>query len=186
MDVGNEFLSTVTVGARRLPGLLRAWLAGIGLSAALICAAGAQNVIRHGGWEGFATRDNDGKFDRCVLYNRTIELLTASPSNMLGLTEDAKGSVGLMVFFEPRTLVRSESSAILVRIDQGAPVRLPAAILSDFHAVTTGNFDAATIAALRAAKTIEVTVEKNMLRFELADPAGVLDGLQACVSENSG
>src|SRR5690349_17365258 len=55
------------------------------ISAALLLAlltaspAPAQNLISQGGWEGFATRDTDNKFDRCVLYNRSVQMLTASP-----------------------------------------------------------------------------------------------------------
>ena len=30
-------------------------------------------------------RDTDNKFDRCVLYNRTVQALTASPYQMLGI-----------------------------------------------------------------------------------------------------
>ncbi len=30
-------------------------------------SAGAQNLITQGGWQGFATRDAENKFDGCVL-----------------------------------------------------------------------------------------------------------------------
>src|ERR1700693_5362601 len=56
-------------------------------------SAVAQNLITQDGWEGFAMRDSDNKFDRCVLYNRTVEALTASPYGMLGITRDAAGHI---------------------------------------------------------------------------------------------
>ena len=55
------------------------------INAALLLAllaagpAGAQNMISQDGWEGFAMRDAENKFDRCVLYNRSIQALSASP-----------------------------------------------------------------------------------------------------------
>lgn len=38
----------------------------------VVGSAGAQNSISQDGWEGFATRDAANRFDRCILYNRTI------------------------------------------------------------------------------------------------------------------
>src|SRR5262249_290328 len=59
--------------------------------------AGAQNMISQDGWEGFAMRDLDNKFDRCVLYNRSVQALTASPYQMFGITRDATGRTGLLI-----------------------------------------------------------------------------------------
>src|SRR5262245_32510076 len=58
----------------------------------------AQNRVTSEGWEGFATRTPEDKLERCVLYNRTIDALNLSPYDMLGLTRDPAGQVGLMVF----------------------------------------------------------------------------------------
>jgi hypothetical protein len=68
------------------------------LAAALLSTdpVGAQNLIVQDGWEGFVTRFPDGRFDRCVLYNRTVRALNASPYGMLGISRDTKNSVGLM------------------------------------------------------------------------------------------
>src|ERR1051325_9924585 len=54
----------------------------------------AQNAISQDGWEGFAMRDTENKFDRCVLYNRSIQALTASPYQMFGITRDDAGRPG--------------------------------------------------------------------------------------------
>ncbi|MBO0759414.1 MAG: hypothetical protein J2P54_26545, partial [Bradyrhizobiaceae bacterium] len=61
-------------------------------------ATWAQNRIAVGRWQGFAVRDPENKFDSCVLYNRTIDQLTISPYEMLGITRAANGDVGLLVF----------------------------------------------------------------------------------------
>jgi hypothetical protein len=159
--------------------LLAAVLVGSGTG-----TVSAQNVIRAGAWEGFATRDSDGKFDRCVLYNRTIEALTASPSNMLGITEDRSGRVGFMVFFEPRTLTRAENSTLQIKLGQGGPIDLPATVLSDFHAVTSGGLSTAAALRLREAKAVDVSVEGHSQTFELPDVGSVLDELQSCVENN--
>src|SRR5262245_52862492 len=59
--------------------------------------AHAQNMISQDGWEGFAMRDTENNFDRCVLYNRSIQALTASPYQMFGITRDAAGRIGLLI-----------------------------------------------------------------------------------------
>ena len=53
-------------------------------------------------------RGADNSFDRCVLYNRTVAALTASPYEMLGITLDATGRVGLLVFYGPGQLTRGD------------------------------------------------------------------------------
>ena len=141
--------------------------------------AGAQNLISQDGWEGFALRDAGNNFDRCVLYNRSVQALAASPYQMLGITRDAAGRVGLLVFYDPRTLTRGETTVTL-RLDQRAPVSVPGDVLSDFH-VNVTTLDRAILAALRDAKEIEATVDGHTIRFALADPAAVLDRLDACV-----
>jgi hypothetical protein len=142
-------------------------------------AAAAQNLISQGGWEGFAMRDSDNKFDRCVLYNRTVEALTASPYEMLGITRDAAGHVGMLVFYDPRTLTRGDTT-VRLKLDQRAGVSVPGDVLSDFH-VNIAKLDPDTVAALRDAKSVEATVAGHAIRFELGDIGGVLDRLDACV-----
>ncbi len=154
-------------------------------SAALLIAvliagpAGAQNLITQDGWEGFATRDADNKFDRCILYNRTVQALTASPYGMLGITRDADGRIGLLIFYQPGTLTRGAASVEL-KLDQRAPVAVAGTVLSDFH-VNVAALDPPTLAALRDATALEATVDSHTIRFELADVGAVLDRLDACV-----
>jgi len=155
------------------------------ISAALLLAlltaspAPAQNLISQGGWEGFATRDTDNKFDRCVLYNRSVQMLTASPYEMLGITRDAAGHIGLLIFYTPRMLTRGDTT-VRLKLDQRPPVSVAGTALSDFH-VAVAALDAATLAALRDAKTLEATTENRTLRFDLADVGAVLERLDACV-----
>jgi hypothetical protein len=141
--------------------------------------AEAQNLITQGGWEGFALRGADNKFDRCVLYNRTVQALTLSPYRMLGITRDEAGRIGLLVFYDPRTLTRGETS-VRLQVDQRPPVSVPGDVLSDFH-VNVAALDAATLAALRDAKTLEATVAGHPIRFELSDVGLVLERLDSCV-----
>ena len=141
--------------------------------------AHAQNLITQGGWEGFAMRDANNKFDRCVLYNRTIQVLAASPYEMLGITRDAAGRIGLLVFYEPRTLTRGETS-VRLQVDQRPPVSVPGDVLSDFH-VTVAALEPATLAALRDAKALEATVAGHPIRFDLGDVRAVLERLDDCV-----
>jgi hypothetical protein len=150
------------------------------LIAALAAApAYAQNLITQGGWEGFALRGPDNAFDRCVLYNRSVQVLAISPYQMLGVTRDAAGRIGLLVFYEPRTLTRG-ATTVRIKLDQRAPVPVAGEALSDFH-VNVPALDAATVTALRDAKAIEATVDTHTIRFELSDVGGVLDRLDACV-----
>jgi hypothetical protein len=154
-------------------------------SAALLIAmamgapAGAQNQISQDGWQGFAMRGADNNFDRCVLYNRSVAALTASPYDMLGITRDAAGSVGLLVFYGPGLLTRGERQ-IRLKFDQRAPVSVAAEVLSDFH-VNVAALDPATLAALRDAKAVEAAIDGRTIRFELPAVGAVLDRLEACV-----
>jgi hypothetical protein len=157
-------------------GAICATLLIVVLSAA---PAGAQNLITQNGWEGFALRDAANDFDRCVLYNRSIQALTASPYQMLGITRDAAGRIGLLIFYDPRTLTRGETTVTL-RLDQRAPVSVPGDVLSDFH-VNVTTLDLPTLAALRDAKAIEATVDGHTIRFELSDTGALLDRLETCV-----
>lgn len=155
------------------------------MSAALLAAvlmagpADAQNLITQDGWEGFATRDADNQFDRCVLYNRTVQALTASPYDMLGVSRDVAGHIGLLIFYEPSTLTRG-AATVQLKLGQRAPVSVGGTVLSDFH-VGVPALDASTLAALRDAKEIEATVDSHAIRFDLADVGAVLDRLDACV-----
>jgi hypothetical protein len=155
------------------------------INAALLLAllaagpAGAQNMISQDGWEGFAMRDTDNRFDRCVLYNRSIQALSASPYQMFGITRDAAGRIGLLIFYEPRTLTRGDTT-VRLKLDQRPPVSVAGTVLSDFH-VNVPALDAAAVAALRGAKAIEATVTDRTIRFDLADVGAALDRLDACV-----
>jgi hypothetical protein len=150
--------------------LIAAWMAA---------PAYGQNLITQGSWEGFAMRSPDNAFDRCVLYNRSIQALSASPYQMLGVTRDAAGRIGLLVFYEPRTLTRG-ATTVRLKLDQRAPVTVAGEVLSDFH-VNVPALDAATVAALRDAKAVEAAVDPHTIRFELSDVGAVLDRLDACV-----
>ena len=144
--------------------------------------APAQNAIVAGSWEGFVTRTPEGKFDRCVLYNKTIRALNAAPYTMLGITRDG-GGVGLMAFYEPRTLTRDSKIGVEIRIGDRPPMTLPGDVKSDFHVVIPGPLDAATLAALRDAGSIEITAETKPIRFSLANTGAALDRLADCVSQ---
>jgi hypothetical protein len=149
------------------------------IAALMASPAGAQNLISQDGWEGFATRDAEAKFDRCVLYNRSVQALTASPYAMLGITRDAAGRIGLLIFYEPRTFTRGDTT-VRLKLDQRPQVMVAGTALSDFH-VNVPALEPATVAALRDAKAMEATVDGKPIRFELADVGAVLDKLDACV-----
>lgn len=150
------------------------------LLAALAAApASAQNVIAQDDWEGFAMRDPGNRFDRCALYNRSVAALTASPYEMLGITRDAAGRIGLLIFYTPGTLTRGATS-VDIRLDGRAPVTVPGEVLSDFHAGVS-TLDGATVSALRAAKELELRIEGHAIRFALNNIGAVLDRLDACV-----
>ena len=151
------------------------------LLAALLAAGptAAQNLIAQDGWEGFAMRDSNNNFDRCVLYNRTVEALTASPYDMLGITRDAAGHIGLLVFYEPRALTRGNTT-VRLKLDQRPVVTVAGDALSDFH-VNVPTLDGDTVMALRDAKSLEATVSGHTIRFDLANAGAVLERLDACV-----
>jgi len=157
--------------------------------AAALCFGGcpgalAQNRIEAPGWEGFALRGSEGKFDRCVLYNRSIEALTASPYEMLGITRGAAGQVGLLVFFTPGALKRG-NVAVNLKVDGRPVAALSGAVISDFHVNVAGPIGANALAALRQASRIEATAENKTVRFEVADVDTVLDALDECVKANT-
>jgi hypothetical protein len=149
------------------------------IAIAMAAPAGAQNLIIQEGWQGFAMRGADNSFDRCVLYNRTVAALTASPYEMLGITLDATGRVGLLVFYGPGQLTRGDKQIVL-KLDQRAPVTVAAEVLSDFH-VNVAALDPATLVALRDAKAIEAVIDGRTIRFELSAVGAVLDRLETCV-----
>ena len=153
--------------------------AALAIAMLMAAAARAQNLIAQGDWEGFAMRDADNQFDRCVLYNRTVQALTVSPYNMLGITRDAGGHIGLLIFYEPRTLVRGAVTVDL-KVGERPPVADGGTALSDFH-LNVAALDAATLAALRDAKELEATVDGHAIHFALTDIGAVLDRLDACV-----
>jgi hypothetical protein len=147
-------------------------------------AASAQNRVTSEGWEGFATRTPEDRLERCVLYNRTIAALNSSPYDMLGLTRDPDGKIGLMIFYRPRTLTRSEHVGVSLKINDEQPVALAGEIPSDFHVTSTG-VPAAVVAALRSAKTIEAVTEGHAIRFSVKAVDQALDALEACVEQNA-
>lgn len=151
---------------------------GVLLTADPLCA---QNLITQGGWEGFAMRTPDGKFDRCILYNRTIQALNSSPYEMLGISRDASGGVGLIAFYRPRALTRDARTPVAVKLGARPPVTLAGTVMSDFHVVVPGPLDAGVTAALREAPTIEITTESKTLAVPVAGVAAVLDRLDECV-----
>jgi hypothetical protein len=146
--------------------------------------ANAQNRVSSEGWEGFATRTPEDKLERCILYNRTIAALNSSPYDMLGLTRDPDGKVGLMIFYRPRTLTRSEHVGVTLKINDDQPVALTGEIPSDFH-VTSAGVPTAVVSALRSARTIEATTEGHAIRFAVKGVDQALDALETCVQENS-
>jgi hypothetical protein len=159
--------------------ILALCLAGIG-------SAGAQSRIGQSGWEGFTGVGADGKFERCVLYNRTIEALNDSPYDMLGLTRDASGRVGMLVFYRPRALTRGTGVTARVRLDQHPPVMLTGDVTSDFHIQLLGALDAKFVETLRQTKTLEAVTQGQTAKFELNEPAAVLDALMTCVKNFEG
>jgi hypothetical protein len=145
----------------------------------------AQNLITQDDWEGFVIRSPEGRFDRCVLYNRTVPALNASPYGMLGISHDANNNVGLMVFYQPRSLTRAAQAVVQLRVDNRLPISLAGEIVSDFHVVIPGPLDGPTLTALRNAREIEVTTETKSARFALAGVAAVLERLRTCVDANA-
>ena len=141
--------------------------------------AAAQNLITQDGWEGFAMRDANNKFDRCVLYNRTVPAITISPYGMLGVTRDAAGHIGLLVFYDPRALTRGKTT-VRIKLDQRPVAAFLGDALSDFH-VDVPALDPDTVAALRNAKTLEAMVEGHTIRFDMSHIGAVLARLDACV-----
>lgn len=146
--------------------------------------ASAQNRIASEGWEGFALRTPEDKFDRCVLHNRSIDSLNASPFNMLGLTRNTAGQTGLMVFYQPRALMRGAHVIVALKIDQGEPLALNGEVPSDFH-VIAGPVPPSALAALRAAKTIEATTQGQTIHFTVSGVGPALEALETCVRDNA-
>jgi hypothetical protein len=162
---------------RELALILALLLAGSGPVA-------AQSRIGQSGWEGFTAAGSDGKFERCVLYNRSIEALNDSPYDMLGLTRDVAGHTGMLVFYQPRALTRGTGVTARVRLDQHPPVTLTGDVTSDFHIQLLGQLDAKFVEALRQAKTLEAVTQGQTTKFNLVEPGAVLDALAACVKAN--
>jgi hypothetical protein len=145
--------------------------------------AWAQNRIVAGAWQGFAVRDPENKFDSCVLYNRSIDELTISPYEMLGIRRAANGDVGLLVFFTPGALTRDSSVPVNLKVDGHPFAPLNAEVKSDFHVSVAGPLRADELAALRVAKEIEATAENKTITFQVSDVDAVLDTLSNCVKQ---
>lgn len=144
-------------------------------------AAWAQNRIAVAGWQGFAVRDSENKFDSCVLYNRTIEKLTISPYEMLGISRAANGDVGLLVFFTPGALTRESDVPVNLKVDGHPLPPLSGIAKSDFHVSVAGPLGPDELAALRGSKEIEATAENKTITFSVVDVGAVLDTLDECV-----
>jgi hypothetical protein len=149
-------------------------------------ATWAQNPIAVASWQGFAVRDPENKFDLCVLYNRTIDRLTISPYEMLGITRAANGNVGLLVFFTPGALTRESDVPVNLKVDGHPFPPLSGVAKSDFHVSVAGPLGPDELAALRGAKEIEATAENKTITFTVADIGAVLDTLDACVKRYAG
>ena len=165
--------------------LFRMLIAAITLILFGVTPVGAQGRIAEAGWEGFAISGSDGRFERCVLYNRTIEALNDSPYDMLGLSQDRTGSVGMLVFYHPRALKRASSVPVRLKLDQRPAFTTSGDVLSDFHVRMKGPLDAKLTAALRQARTLVVTTQGKTERFALADVGAVLNALETCVRNNA-
>jgi len=148
-------------------------------------AVHSQSRIAQSGWEGFATPGADGRFERCVLYNRTIDALNDSPYDMLGLSRDRAGAVGVLVFYRPRMLQRAIGVPVQLKFDQQKPLALKGDVLSDFHVRVAGPLGPKLLNALRQAKSLTVTTQKRTEKFALADVGAVLDALKSCVQANA-
>ena len=146
----------------------------------------AQNRIAVAGWQGFAVRDPENKFDSCVLYNRTIEQLTISPYEMLGISRTANGDVGLLVFFTPGALTREADVPVNLKVDAHPLPTLSGVAKSDFHVSIAGPLGPNELAALRGAKEIEATAENKTITFTVADIGAALDTLDECVKRYAG
>jgi hypothetical protein len=147
-------------------------------------AAWAQGRLAVPGWQGFVLRGPDGKLDRCVLYNRSVEALNASPYEMLGLTGNRSG-IGLLVFYRPGALLRNAAASLILKLDENAPAALTGEVISDFHLAVPPPLPAGVLDQLRGARTPEVTVQGLTLSVELAEVAAVLEALAACVKANA-
>jgi len=161
---------------------VRPWTRAALLALVLALAAApaaAQNQIAQDGWEGFAMRDANNNFDRCVLYNRTVAALTVSPYEMLGITRDAGGRIGLLVFYDPRDLTRGKTT-VRIKLDQRPATSFPGEALSDFH-VDVPALDADTVTALRNAKTMDATTGGHTMHFDVGNAGAVLERLDTCV-----
>jgi hypothetical protein len=142
----------------------------------------AQVRISHDGWEGFSISPGEGKPASCVLYNRAIDAINTSPYEMLGLSRDDGGHIGLLVFYLPRTLTRGTQVPVTLKIDQQAPTMLSGDVISDFHVNVAGPLEPKTLEALRQAKTVEVTTQRQVKAFPVSGLSGVLDALAACAN----
>lgn len=156
------------------------------MAAVLGTATGhAQGRIAESGWEGFAMLGSDAGFERCVLYNRTIAALNDSPYDMLGLSRDRAGAIGMLVFYRPRALKRATSVPVQIRFDKGRTFVVKGNVRSDFHVRVMDPLDPKLVEALRQAKTLAVTIQGRTEKFALAGVGAVLDALAACVKENA-
>jgi hypothetical protein len=164
--------------------LFRVLIAAIAAILFAATTAAAQGRIAEAGWEGFAISGADGRFERCVLYNRTIDALNDSPYDMLGLSQDSAGAVGMLVFYRPSALKRGFNVPVRLKLDQRPAVTTSGDVLSDFHVRVKGPLDAKLTAALPQARTLVVTTQGQAERFALADVGAVLDKLAACVKAN--
>jgi hypothetical protein len=139
--------------------------------------------IAQDGWEGFATAGSEGTIARCVLYNRSIQAINASPYDMLGISRDKAGHVGLLAFFTPSSIQRAKLVPVIVTID-ATRIAVSGEALSDFHIVIPGPLDPRAVELMRQAKVIEISAQRHNEQFVVNGAlAGVLDRLKTCAAE---
>jgi hypothetical protein len=145
--------------------------------------ASAQIKIAQDGWEGFATAGSGGAIARCVLYNRAIKAINASPYDMLGVSRDKAGHVGLLAFFTPNSIQRAKLVPVIVTID-ATRIAVSGEAISDFHIVIPGPLDSRAVGLMRQAKVVEISAQRHNERFVVDGAlAGVLDRLKTCAAE---
>lgn len=145
--------------------------------------ASAQIKIVQSGWEGFATGGNGGTIARCVLYNRSIEAINVSPYDMLGISRNKDGHVGLLAFFTPNSIQRAKLVPVVLTIDD-THIAVSGEALSDFHIVISGPLDPRAVGLMRKAKVIEISAQRHNERFVVDGAlASVLDKLKTCAAQ---
>ncbi|MBC8012980.1 MAG: hypothetical protein H7X74_02680 [Methyloceanibacter sp.] len=150
------------------------------LVAALLAFEAENAAFISGVWQGDANYDGDGKFSDCTMTAQ------AESGILIGFVISKNYAWGLVLADETRKFEVGTTEAVLLLIDQRAPIPAIAKVV-DVHGIIIPleNSDP-VLDALREGKVLTIVAKETKISFKLTGTKEAIAGLAACVTEHLG